>query len=114
MTTEYYHQPKQTTEYYHPPAKTVYAAGGYNDDHDDGKYYDQHDDKHDDWDGHICATIVREGPGLPRTAAADCGTMLIVAPAEAARMALGWIRLAVMVVGLQVLGGVILGAHALR
>ena len=58
--------------------------------------------------GAYCSTIVEIGPNLPTTAAGNCGTILIVPPAaEGVRDALSWVKMAAMVGGLQVLGGVV-------
>ena len=58
--------------------------------------------------GQYCKTLVAVGPGLPTTQAGDCGTILIV-EADAIRAAVvSWIYAIGMVVGLQVLGGVVL------
>lgn len=52
-----------------------------------------------------CSTLVETGPNLPTTAESDCGTILIVSPSQATREVVGWIRLGIMVLLLQALGG---------
>lgn len=57
--------------------------------------------------GGYCSTLIAVGPGLPTTEAGSCGTILI-AEAEAIQAAvLGWTKLIAMLVGLQVVGGLL-------
>lgn len=88
-TTTYY----QPTTTYYTPATTYYQATTTADYYGNGEY---------------CSTIVEVGPNLPTTAAGDCGTILIVAKAMATRTELHWPTLAVLMVGLQALGGFLL------
>ncbi|KAK5130715.1 hypothetical protein LTR08_001745 [Meristemomyces frigidus] len=61
--------------------------------------------------GGYCSTLVANGPNLPTTAAGDCGTVLVIAPGEGARLGLGWVKVGMLFMGLQVLGG---GLYAWR
>ncbi|GIZ44845.1 hypothetical protein CKM354_000803100 [Cercospora kikuchii] len=79
--------PAAVTTYYQQPQTTVENQG---------------------YAGQYCKTLVAVGPGLPTTEAGDCGTILIV-EADAIRAAVvNWMKAIGMVVGLQLLGGIVL------
>lgn len=58
--------------------------------------------------GQYCKTLVAVGPGLPTTEAGDCGTILIVEGDAIRATVINWIYAIGMVVGLQILGGLVL------
>lgn len=55
-----------------------------------------------------CSTLYAVGPNLPATQAAPCGTILILPAEGVIRQALSWMRLLLVVVVLQVVGGLFL------
>ncbi|EMF13114.1 uncharacterized protein SEPMUDRAFT_124973 [Sphaerulina musiva SO2202] len=57
--------------------------------------------------GQYCKTLVAVGPGLPTTEAGDCGTILIVEGDAIRATVINWIYAIGMVVGLQILGGLV-------
>lgn len=63
------------------------------------------------WNGQYCTTIIAQGPNLPTTAGAACGVALVIAPGEAARLALGWIKLLGTILALQGVGALLLSAR---
>ena len=59
--------------------------------------------------GNYCSTLYAHGPNLPTTAAGQCGTILVEEASEGFRREVkGWVRLGVVVVVLQAMGGVLL------
>jgi len=55
-----------------------------------------------------CSTLYAKGPNLPATQAAPCGTILILPAEGVIEQALGWMRLLLVVFGLQAIGGLLL------
>lgn len=109
-TTTYY---TPTTTYYTNEATTVGGGGvvvpaGYTEGQTTTAYQATTTAAADYGNGAYCSTLVEVGPNLPTTAAGNCGTILIVEPSEAARIALAWLKLGAMIVGLQALGGLVL------
>jgi len=83
--------------------RTVYVGGGQT-----TQYWGTTTTSGAPWDGEYCSTMYANGPNLPTTGAAQCGTVLIIQADEAARYFMGWARLIALVVGLHLLGGVLL------
>ena len=54
--------------------------------------------------GVYCSTLIANGPNLPTTVAGNCGTVLVVAPSEGYRIGVGWVKLGIVLTGLQLMG----------
>ncbi|TKA65550.1 hypothetical protein B0A55_08700 [Friedmanniomyces simplex] len=102
-TSTYYQQP--TTTYYTQPQATQ-AGGGVVvvTEQATSAYNQQQTTTQIVYGGNYCSTLTAKGPQVPTTAAGQCGTILVVPPSEAARQALGWVKLGATVVGFQALG----------
>jgi hypothetical protein len=110
QTTSVWQQPtttwQQATSTYYPPATTTWQASGvvvpagattvYTQPYTTQQYY-----------GGYCSTQTMVGLSGPTTGTGQCGTILIVPPNEAIRKSLGWMKLGIMVMGLQALGALV-------
>ncbi|WPH00272.1 Hypothetical protein R9X50_00309600 [Acrodontium crateriforme] len=95
-------QQPTTTYYYQTPTTTVIVAGG-------GSvtqagivtlYTTAQTTK--EYNGY-CSTEFATGPGLPTTAAGECGTILIVEPSEGTKQA----RIGILLIGLHIMGNLL-------
>jgi hypothetical protein len=107
--TSYYQQPTSTyyqpqSTYYQPTSTVIIGGGVVTQQAGPTTVYTQQQPTTQQYYGQYCSTLTQNGPHLPTTAAGECGTILIVAPSEAARYAMGWIRLGVVLVGMQAFG----------